>query len=492
MSIETATNASVITLQHPNGNIKLGVPTDVPLEELMPEFLELAELPDGEGWALSPDGVNPFPSESTLAEVGVSDGATLVLHRPSVAPPSLSAGGGDAHSPSVLPPPTRPRSADDERPLSERTVQTLPAKLSTPARCRLALGSLASTSPRARPPEPAIAGTPDPATFTRPARVSPLARIGDAWRGTDYEHRLDQVILSLRLRKCVTIAVVSPKGGVGKSTTTALLGSLLAFLRRDRVVAVETNPDWGSLGRRLVPDHPIFIDDLLAGPLIEGQLSPTNLDAQLGRGPDGLMVAPAPTDPERAEKLDEAAYRTLFTRLGELVGTLVLDCGTGLDDPPARAALGCADQLVLVCDDEPDTASIVSEAAEWLQRIAPPLILVVNNIRRSSRIDVAALERETELRARPHRHTPRRACCRGIARQPLLLEPGAGRLANAGARTRRAPRRRLAAARARPLTRGRRLENADRRSHRPTARRPARTARRTARRNRDRHERTAV
>ena len=44
----------------------------------------------------------------------------------------------------------------------------------------------------------------------------------------------------------------------------------------------------------------------------------------------------------------------------------MLDCGTGLDDPPARAALGCADQLVLVCDDEPDTASIVSEAAEWL------------------------------------------------------------------------------------------------------------------------------
>ena len=75
------------------------------------------------------------------------------------------------------------------------------------------------------------------------------------------------------------------------------------------------------------------------------------------------MVAPAPTDPDRAANLDESAYRTLFARLSELVGTLVLDCGTGLDDPPARAALACADQLVLVCDDEPDTASIVAEAA---------------------------------------------------------------------------------------------------------------------------------
>ena len=109
------------------------------------------------------------------------------------------------------------------------------------------------------------------------------------------------------------------------------------------------------------------------------------------------MVAPAPTDPDRAAKLDESAYRTLFARLSELVGTLVLDCGTGLDDPPARAALACADQLVLVCDDEPDTASIVAEAASWLRHAGPPLTLVVNNQRRRSRIDLAALERATDF-----------------------------------------------------------------------------------------------
>ena len=187
------------------------------------------------------------------------------------------------------------------------------------------------------------------------------------------------------------------KRGVGKTTTTALLGSLLAFLRRDRVIAVETNPDWGSLGRRLVPNHPVFIDELLAGALSDPDIPPARLDAQLGRGPDGLMVAPAPTDPDRAANLDESAYRTLFARLSELVGMLVLDCGTGLDDPPARAALACADQLVLVCDDEPDTASIVAEAATWLRRAGPPLLLVVNNLRRASRIDLLALERATDF-----------------------------------------------------------------------------------------------
>jgi MinD-like ATPase involved in chromosome partitioning or flagellar assembly len=209
----------------------------------------------------------------------------------------------------------------------------------------------------------------------------------------------------LRLRRCVTIAVVSPKGGVGKSTTSALLGSMLAFLRRDRVVAVDTNPDWGSLGRRLVPNHAIFIDDLLAGPLQDAHLTAAQLDAQLGRGPDGLMVAPAPTDPDRAAGLDETAYRSLFARLSDLVGTLVLDCGTGLGSPAARAALGCADQIVLVADGEPDTASLVAEAAARLERHVPPLVLVANKLDRSSRVDIGALEREV-------------AFARGIVRVP--------------------------------------------------------------------------
>jgi MinD-like ATPase involved in chromosome partitioning or flagellar assembly len=392
MSTETTTNTTQVTLVHPGGSIKLMAPTDVPLAELMPDFLEVARQPDHDGWELGPATGQPYEDgQKTLAELGVGDGDVLVLHDP----PSSAA--TMVERPPPRPKPERSargssRPAAAERPLGERTVETLPQRLSRAQRRRVAAGAL--TGARSEPAGRAVS-TPDPARFTRPARVSPLSRARAEWSRSDYQFRLDELIVSLRLRGCVTIAVVSPKGGVGKSTLTALLGSLLAFRRRDRVVAVETNPDWGSLGRRLVPEHPIFIDDLLAGPLSEGLLSPTSLDVQLGRGPDGLMIAPAPTDPDRAARLDEQAYRTLFQRLGELVGTLVLDCGTGLDDPPARAALGCADQLVLVCDDEPDTASIVAEAAGWLRPVRPPLTMVVNNLRRSSQIDIGALERET-------------------------------------------------------------------------------------------------
>ena len=386
--------ASRITVQHAGGSIRVSVPTEVPVSELTLDLLEVVGLPDDDGWTLGPADGDPYPPERTLAQLGVNDGAVLALQKP---PGQGSAGEETATTQrTVARAALGPAEGPGGRPLSDRSARLLPVRLSIPARCLTVLGALA----RRDPVEPAVASGPGvfgPAGFTRPARRSPLSRVRAAWAHSDYRQRLEQTIAAPRLQRCVTIAVVSPKGGVGKTTVSALLGSLLAFLRRDRVIAVETNPDWGSLGRRLVPDHPVFIDDLLAGPLNQPDISPTRLDAQLGRGPDGLMVAPAPTDPDRAANLDESAYCTLFARLSELAGTLVLDCGTGLDDPPARAALACADQLVLVCDDEPDTASIVAEAAGWLRHTGPPLTLLLNNQRRGSRIDLAALERATDF-----------------------------------------------------------------------------------------------
>jgi MinD-like ATPase involved in chromosome partitioning or flagellar assembly len=229
-------------------------------------------------------------------------------------------------------------------------------------------------------------------TVAAPPTRSESAR--HRWRELDHLGQLDARITEPRLRHCATIAVVSPKGGVGKTTVTALLGTLFSLLRRDPTVAVDTNPDFGSLGRVLTPDQSWYVDDLARLVAEDDELSLTALDSQLGRAIHGLLVVPAPTDPSRMASLDEEAYCRVITRLKDFFSLILLDCGTGLQDPASAAAVAAADQVVLLTDAQPATASLVAQSAELLEQSRRPITVVVNRMTaRGARLDLDQLSR---------------------------------------------------------------------------------------------------
>lgn len=370
----------LVTIVGPAGRRDLSLPSDAPIRELLPPLIEIAGQLDEGGvldpaaWTLSATGNEPLEPAGTLEASGILDGQILYLDR-----------ARPGHTPA--PPPVPPVPDDDLTP-AQRTAQILPPKISKGQRIGAALGAFfGGPSEDGGAPTPSIEypvrkeapPRPTPASLTVKQKQSALERARNTWRSSDYIETLCGMIGEPRLRRCVTIAVVSPKGGVGKTTITALLGSLLSLLRRDRIVAVDTNPDYGSLGRVLAPDARVFVDDLLAR-LDQPNLTLTELDAQLGRAAHGLMVLPAPTDPDRMAELDEAAYTKVVARLKEFVGIVMLDCGTGLQEPPARAAIAAADQLVLVTDEQPAAASLVAEAGALLGRSGRPITLVVNKM----------------------------------------------------------------------------------------------------------------
>jgi MinD-like ATPase involved in chromosome partitioning or flagellar assembly len=222
-------------------------------------------------------------------------------------------------------------------------------------------------------------GAPSPSALTAVPELSRLERARQEWRATDYLEQLEALAAAPRLARCATIAVVSPKGGVGKTTTTALLGMLLSMIRPDRVVAVDANPDYGSLGRALVPEHRVFVDDFLT--LMDSEVTAaTELEARLGRTKHGLFVLPTPTDPARMWGLREPEYKRVIERLQQYAGVLLLDCGTGLQEPAASAAISAADQCILVTDADPAAASLVAEAGLMLAGAGGPITVVVNKL----------------------------------------------------------------------------------------------------------------
>ncbi len=230
-----------------------------------------------------------------------------------------------------------------------------------------------------------------PASVKASPATTPLDQWRVSWRQTDYVRRLEAATTAPRLRACVTIGIISPKGGVGKTTITALLGSLLSYTRQDRVVAIDAEPDYGSLGSAVTPDHEFFVDDVL-DILDEGDLTVAELDASLGRGPDGLMVLPAPNDPARLARLDAHAYSRVITHLKRKAEVILLDCGTEMQEPSTQAAIHSADQLLLVSDADPSTATLVAQAAKLLRMSEAPMMLLVNKLpRRSAQVDLAAL-----------------------------------------------------------------------------------------------------
>ena len=176
---------------------------------------------------------------------------------------------------------------------------------------------------------------------------------------------------SLRRLEGVTrpnvIALISPKGGVGKTTSTFLTGNLLASHLKLRVIAVDANPDFGTLGR-LPGDHlrsPSSLADLLHD--AERLGTAAELRSYVSKLPSGLHVLVAPNAATLTASLGPERYCALVAFLSCFYDVVLLDLGTGVAGPLAQFAIERADQVVLVTTPEWITASVVLQALEHLK-----------------------------------------------------------------------------------------------------------------------------
>jgi len=190
---------------------------------------------------------------------------------------------------------------------------------------------------------------------------------------------------------CRRIAVVSRKGGVGKTTTTLMLGHTFASLRGDRVIALDGNPDAGSLAYRVRRETTNTITGLLAHRNHIQRYA--DIRAYTSQAPTRLEVVAADDDPRITDALVEQDFHTAVELLEVHYNLICLDTGTGVLESAAKGILQLADQIVVVTAPSLDSARTASSTLDWLQRnghadLVAGAVAVINSIRPRSQLEL--------------------------------------------------------------------------------------------------------
>ncbi|WNF29951.1 SCO5717 family growth-regulating ATPase [Streptomyces sp. C11-1] len=187
-------------------------------------------------------------------------------------------------------------------------------------------------------------------------------RLGGKKEEAERQRKLD--LIRTPVLSCYRIAVISLKGGVGKTTTTTALGSTLATERQDKILAIDANPDAGTLGRRVRRETGATIRDLVqAIPYLNSYMDIRRFTSQ---APSGLEIIANDVDPAVSTTFNDEDYRRAIEVLGKQYPVILTDSGTGLLYSAMRGVLDLADQLIIISTPSVDGASSASTTLDWL------------------------------------------------------------------------------------------------------------------------------
>jgi putative peptide zinc metalloprotease protein len=194
-----------------------------------------------------------------------------------------------------------------------------------------------------------------------------------------------------RVAGCRRIAVMSRKGGVGKTTTTLQLGHTFASHRGDRVIAADANPDAGSLAYRVRRETSATITDLLRDRDAIARYA--DIRAYTSQAPTRLEVVAADDDPSITEALREQDFYSVVDLLEHHYNLVLMDTGTGVLESATKGIVQLADQLVVVSGASLDTARTAMSTLDWLAKhghttLVENAVAVINQVRPDSQLDL--------------------------------------------------------------------------------------------------------
>ena len=173
----------------------------------------------------------------------------------------------------------------------------------------------------------------------------------------------------MRIKKGLILGVFSAKGGVGKTTTVANLGAVLAQKLKNRVIIVETNMTASNLGLHLgILDPPVVIQDIVFGKLkINDAISVTDY---------GLHVIPGSV--AFTDEVGSIDLRGILDEIRKKYDVVILDSapGFGLE---VFAGMKACDGLLICCQPRVPAIAGTLQTFRAADRLKIPVFGVVLN-----------------------------------------------------------------------------------------------------------------
>ncbi|MEJ1194058.1 MinD/ParA family ATP-binding protein [Pseudarthrobacter sp. CCNWLW207] len=207
--------------------------------------------------------------------------------------------------------------------------------------------------------------------------------------------------ISRQLQGSYNTAILSLKGGIGKTSTTVGVGLTLAEFRGDAPCAIDANPDSGDLVERALGEgiyqqaSPRTITDLLRN--IDTVDSLTAL-ARYMHHAGRLHLIAGEQDPEVSDSLTAAEYLQIRKLISNYYSVALTDCGTGVTHNAMSGILQSADNLVIAAGYAVSGAKRARSTLHWLashgyEDLARNAIVVITDKDEvSSRVDKDAIE----------------------------------------------------------------------------------------------------
>jgi pilus assembly protein CpaE len=194
------------------------------------------------------------------------------------------------------------------------------------------------------------------------------------------------------------ICVVSPKGGTGKTTVSTNVAMGLALAAPGEVVIVDLDLQFGDVASALKLTPELTFRDISRTPLT---LDETMVKTFLTSHESGLYALCAPQAPVDADAITAEQAHQIVSLLASEFRFVVIDTGSGLDEPTLAVLELCTDIIVLTSTDVPSVRATRKEVETFdlLGLTAPTRHFVVNRSDARVGLGLSDIERTVGLRA---------------------------------------------------------------------------------------------